>query len=465
MIFRAGDEDTICALSTPPGTGGISVIRVSGSSALFVSKKICKFIPESPESHRAYFGICTSGAGQDALDEVLATYFADGRSFTGEETIEISCHGGAIITANLLRELVVAGARVARRGEFTYRAFMNGRLDLVQAESVLGLIESRSKQAAKVALRQLRGELSVEYEQIEDGLLWLLAHLEASIDFSTEDIEVVAKEEVLRRSRDLQEKTGKLIASYTQGRLLREGIEIALVGRPNAGKSSLLNAFLQEDRAIVTPHAGTTRDTVEGRVSIAGVAVTFVDTAGLRETDNEIEKIGIERSRLAMERADLVFFVVDPFMEGVEAELKDLAGAYHGRECFILNKLDLDHGGACHSMLLGVLLERGVPKERIFSVSSLDRSGLSKVEDYLTTQVSSLDSDAANVVTQARHLELLHKIHTCLEAALRLINDDSSPEFVAFELQDAVRAVHELLGKEFDEQVIDRIFQEFCLGK
>jgi tRNA modification GTPase len=465
MYFRAEDEDTICALSTPVGTGGIAVVRVSGSAALLVAKKICQFVPETPESHRTYFGVCSSVRSQEPLDEVLATFFAEGRSFTGEETVEISCHGGPIIIANLLSELVVAGARVAKRGEFTYRAFMNGRLDLVQAESVLGLIESRSKPAAKVALRQLRGELSIEYARIEDGLVWLLAHLEASIDFSTEGIEIVPKDEAIRRVQELHIWTEKLISSYAKGRVFSDGLEIALVGRPNAGKSSLLNALLQEDRAIVTPHEGTTRDTIEGRVAISGVPVTFVDTAGLRKSDNEIERMGIERSRLAMERADLVFYVIDPFMEGVEADLRSLVSKATSREHFVLNKSDMDPNGKCHDVFSKVLFELGVPSERVFSVSSKDRTGLNRVEAYLTTHVSSHESDSENVVTQARHLDLLQKIHTCLEAALRLINDESSPEFIAFELQDGVRAVHELLGKEFNEQVIDRIFQEFCLGK
>lgn len=469
MLFRVGDEDTICALSTPPGTGGIAVIRVSGSQALSFSRILCPFLPTSAESHRVYYGILKSMEGREALDEVLVSYFAEGRSFTGEETIEISCHGGEIISANILRELIGAGCRLATRGEFTYRAFMNGRLDLVQAESVLGLIESQSKQSAKVALRQLQGHLSDDFRRIEDDLVWILAHLEASIDFSTEGIEVVGTSVLAGRVSALIAVIERLIGSYKQGRLLREGIEAVLVGLPNAGKSSLLNAFLQEDRAIVTAHAGTTRDTVEGRLTVAGVPVTFIDTAGLRETEDEIERLGIERSRSALERADFVFGVVDLTSPELSRELIALATdltAHAGERCFfLLNKADLDPSGERRLMAMAGLRGLEVSDARIFVVSAATRVGLNEVEGLLASLVKSVDSEASNVVTQVRHLELLQKIHSCLLTALRLISDDSSPEFIAFELQESVRAIHELLGKEFDEQVIDRIFKEFCLGK
>jgi tRNA modification GTPase len=465
MIFKAGDEDTICALSTAPGLGGIAVIRVSGRNAAAISRKICRFLPAQPESHRVYYGLACSADKKEEIDEVLVTFFKEGRSFTGEETIEISCHGSPVTSSWILKELVDNGARSAQPGEFTFRAFMSGRIDLVQAESVLGLIESQSKQSAKMALRQLQGRLSVEFARIEDDLVWLLAHLEASIDFSAEGIEVVPSQHLQDRSRQLMEAVAKLIGTYRDGRVLREGLEIALVGRPNAGKSSLLNAFLREDRAIVTPHAGTTRDTVEGKVSIGGMGVTFVDTAGIRETDNEIEKIGISRSRAAMEKADFVFYVVDPGSPDLDAEILEYSASPRPRDCYIVNKSDLDSKLEKFSRIREVLKSRGVVEARIFSISSLTRDGLERVESCVLEFVKELDSGASNVVMQARHFELLQKIHSCLDAALRLIKQDSSPEFIAFELQEAVRAVHDLLGKEFNEQVIDRIFREFCLGK
>ena len=465
MLIRSIDEDTICALSTPPGVGGIAVLRVSGSRAFEISRRLCSFLPELPESHRIYYGICRSSVTHDALDEVLVACFAEGRSFTGEETTEISCHGGAVISALVLKELIRAGARLANRGEFTYRAFMNGRLDLVQAESVLALIDSRSQQSAKVALRQLQGHLSKDFARIEDDLLWILAHLEASIDFSTEDIEIVSPQELIDRSAGLLRLTENLVASYSKGRLLREGLEVVLAGRPNVGKSSILNAFLREDRAIVTSIAGTTRDTIEGRLSVRGVPVTFVDTAGLRETENEIEKMGIARSQKAMSSADFVFYVLDLSSGLWREDAAEFASKARDRSYFLVNKVDLpgvDGDFAAVQKCLGAL---GIPGERVFAVSALKNEGFDALERLISSFVDHLDSESSNVVTQARHLEALQKIHSCLVAAIGLIKGNSSPEFVAFELQEAVRAIHELLGKEFNEQVIERIFKEFCLGK
>lgn len=479
MLLRAGDDDTICALSTPPGLGGVALLRISGKSALAVARKLCAFLPQIPESHRLYFGVCRSSSSavtvatsgfpsiseynskiqNEPIDQVLVSFFANGRSFTGEETVEISCHGGSVLAGVILKELIDSGARLATPGEFTYRAFMNGKLDLVQAESVLSLIESQSRQTAKAAFRQLQGGLSQEFAEIENDLVWILAHLEASIDFSTEGIEVVPSIHLSERAMIVQQRVAVLLNSYKQGKLLKEGLEIAIVGRPNAGKSSLLNAFLREDRAIVTPYAGTTRDTIEGRVLINGILITFVDTAGLRDTDDEIEKLGIERSRVALKRADLVFHVID-----ILDPVAGLAELEFSESCFYLvNKSDLGMGNP--KALRDVLIARGADPGRIFNVSAKDRSGVSEVELALDSLLKDLDVGASNLVMQARHFELLQKIHSCLNEAIELIKSDESPEFIAFELQEGVRAIHSLLGKKFDEQVIDRIFKEFCLGK
>jgi tRNA modification GTPase len=467
MILKVGDEDTICALSTPPGVGGIAVIRVSGEGSLAITRQLCSFLPDAPESHRVFYGLLRGldyQGNHEVIDEVVVTYFAKGRSFTGEQTLEISCHGGQVTTTSILKELVKAGCRMARRGEFTYRAFMNGRLDLVQAESVLSLIESQSRQAAKVSLRQLQGHLSADFQTIENELLWVLAHLEASIDFSTEGLETVGTSELSQRSESLNLHVQKLISSYGKGRLMTDGLQVALVGRPNAGKSSLLNALLKEDRAIVTEHAGTTRDLIEGRLSYSGVPVTFVDTAGLRETDNEIEKIGIQRSRSAMEKADFVFFVIDVTQLDWLEDIQSFHSQSRSQPVFILNKMDLPLARDVGSEALRILSDLG-HGDRSFQVSANTGFGLERIEEMVARHVAMLDSEASNVVTQARHLELLTKIHSCLSRAVGLMRADSSPEFIAFELQESVRAIHELLGKQFDEQVIDRIFKEFCLGK
>lgn len=441
------------------------MVRVSGPKAASITRELCAFLPATPESHRVYYGILKSaqkGAANDGIDEVLVTYFADGRSFTGEETCEISCHGGTILQTSVLKELIETGCRMAKPGEFTYRAFMNGRLDLVQAESILGLIESQSRQSAKVALRQLQGHLSADFARVEDDLVWILAMLEASIDFSAEDIEVVSPQILIDRAQGAISFVEGLIGSYRQGRLLREGLQIALVGKPNAGKSSLLNAFVKEDRAIVTADEGTTRDLVEGRLSFAGIPVTFVDTAGLRETANEAERIGIERSRAAMKASDLVFVIVDLSSALWRDQFVEFSRNDSPATFYLFNKVDLASGARPDAERAAAEIGVG---DRTYFVSAKTRLGLEPIERRVESIVRTTGSETSNVVTQARHLEQLQKIHSCLLKASALIKQNSSPEFIAFELQEAVRAIHELLGKEFHEQVIDRIFKEFCLGK
>ena len=318
---------------------------------------------------------------------------------------------------------------------------MSGRLDLVQAESVLGLIESQSRQSAKVALRQLQGHLSTEFERIENDLLWVLAQLEANIDFSSEGIEVTSSGALLARSLSLVSFLEALIGSYQKGRLLREGLQVALVGKPNAGKSSLLNALLREDRSIVTSEAGTTRDLVEGRLTFDGIPVTFV----------------------AMARSDYSFYVIDLSSPDWLRDLHEFQAGVTAEHRFVFNKLDLDKSGEWAARSEAELERLGLINQG-FWVSSVSRRGLAEIESFLKELVSRADVSGSNVVTQARHLEQLQKIHSCLLKAIDLIKKDASPEFIAFELQEAIRAIHELLGKEFHEQVIDRICKEFCLG-
>lgn len=467
------DNSTICAVSTPPGVGGISVIRVSGPDAFRYTRELCAFLPEKPESHRVYFGTARETSGRDSIDEVLVTCFAFGRSFTGEETTEISCHGGPVLTANILQQLVSSGCRPARPGEFTFRAFMHGRLDLVQAEGVLGLIESQTQPAARMALRQLKGRLSEELEKIEDALVWILAQLEASIDFSTEGIEVIPSQAVQARAKEAIAACDRLLESYRQGRLLSDGLQVALVGRPNVGKSSLLNALVQEDRAIVTEVPGTTRDLVEGRLTIQGIPVTVIDTAGLREPEDEVEKIGIERTRRVLGKADIVFHVIEASRMLFDEEKADIAALVAlpeneglERHLILINKVDSTEKDAVEARLRE-LSAVGVSKQnaKIFEVSARTRKGLDELEAFLAAKLRSDASESSAVITQARHFEGLQKIHSCLARALALTTKDESAEFIAFELQDAIRAIHGLLGKEFNEQVIDRIFKEFCIGK
>lgn len=465
------DEDLICAVSTPPGVGGISVIRLSGRGAFASLRPYCPFLPASPESHRVYHGVFLNPAETRPIDEVVVACFARGRSFTGEETAEISCHGNPLICADIVARLVEAGARPADRGEFTYRAFMNGRIDLVQAESVLSLIESRSSAAARLALRQLQGELSRRLQSVEDDLTWALAHIEAGIDFSTEGIDVVDPAVLNARLEKIRSELGDLVDSFRTGRVLKDGLRVALVGRPNVGKSSLLNNLLEEDRAIVTEIPGTTRDVLEGETQLEGRRFVFLDTAGIREASDQVERLGIARGRKALEEADLVGLVIDA-AEGLRPEDIELAKEIPADRGFlVVNKVDIASGAAVRD-LAGTLKNGNFFKgnspislELMFFVSALDRTTRTRILEGLKTRFEAEKAETSAVLSSARHYENLSRAMRNVEATLGALRRGVGSEFIAVELKEALVALQETLGKRFDDQIMDRVFKEFCIGK
>ncbi len=453
LFFLSGDDsDSICAISTPQGVGGISVIRVSGPQSFQISRKICAFLPTEVESHRIYYGFAKHPETNEKLDEVLVSCFADGKSFTGEESTEISCHGNPLIAESIVQALILAGARLARPGEFTCRAFFNNKIDLVQAESVLSLIESQSKQASRMALRQLEGELSTEYLKIEDAFVWILAQIEAGIDFSTEGLNVVSYDKISERLQQTQQRVQSLMASYEAGRIVKDGLVVSLLGQPNVGKSSLLNALAKEELAIVTDEPGTTRDLVTAKLRLGGVTIHLVDTAGLREASNKVEQIGIRKSLAMMEKSDVLLYVVEAGDE-IPKEFLSSAMIAGQEKAICFNKVDLRPSSTQK------------PDVKCFEVSAQTGLGLEQLKNWLSELATSKSSESQILVSQARHFELLSKIQLSLNSAAKLIKEDLSSEFVAQEMQIGIRAIHELLGKSFDEQVIDRIFKEFCLGK
>ncbi len=462
------DNDCIAAIATAPGSGGIAVIRASGPNCLKILSGLCPFLPEQPESHKVYYGRFIHPKTHQPVDEVLLTYFAEGKSFTGEETCEVSCHGGVFLTKQILDLILQSGARLAERGEFTYRAFMNGRIDLVQAESVLSLIESESEQSARLAMRQLGGETSVRLNKLEQDLTWVLAHLEANIDFAQEDIQIASGESLSLRLKQVSLEIKKMVSFYEVGKIFKEGLEVALVGPPNVGKSSLLNALLGEDRAIVMNTPGTTRDLVEGQRLIQGVRVNFVDTAGLRETEDLVEAKGIERSQKVMERADYVL-CVEQATSSPEAVLNWLPKLEPKRMFLILNKWDLlsaEEEKAWADFTEQKLTSAGlVAPGRIFRSSCETALGLDEILSAIGSLADLDKVDASATLTNRRHFDLLQRIEKSVDEGLSLLSKDESPELLAFELQDSLQALMELLGKSFDDEVMDRVFNEFCLGK
>lgn len=449
------DQDSICALATAHGLGAISVIRISGKQAASITRKLAAFLPDKLESHKIYYGIMRSPSGE-ALDEVLISYFAKGRSFTGEETCEISCHGSESVVNEILRALVSSGARPAERGEFTYRAFMSGRIDLVQAESVLAMIESRSPRATRLALRQLQGEFSKKLNVILERVTWVLANLEANIDYAAEDIVIAGGNELASRIETALEETLALIAGYNQGRIIRSGYQVALVGRPNAGKSSLLNVLAGEDRAIVTPIAGTTRDFVEAQLLSEGVRVTLIDTAGLRASDDQVEKIGVERTLQKVRDVDLIFYVCDA-QSGISAEERTFFEMIPWQKTVIVvNKTDLqpNYSEIGVDGALGVL-----------GLSATAQTGIIELRQWLNERLRREVSEDSTLVSNARHYRGLEIVRDSLQKSLPLLKKDDSPDLIALELQISIRALYEILGLTFDDQVMDRVFKEFCLGK
>ena len=489
-FFLERDEDTICATATPPGIGGISVIRVSGAKCITVVRKLAPFLPEAPKSHQVYYGYISELKGsRESIDEVLISFFKEGRSFTGEDTVEISCHGSPQICSQILQELIQAGARLANKGEFTYRAFSNGRIDLVQAESVLSLIESETKKSSRLALRQLKGSLSSELSKLEDQLTLILAHLEANIDFSAEDIVVASTQDLESRLLSCIASAKTLLQSYYTGKVLQNGLKVGLIGPPNVGKSTILNYFAGEEKAIVTDVPGTTRDLIEAKVVIDGQAVCFVDTAGLRETTDKVEALGIKKVKSILKELDEIFIILDLSSDLThQLQLNNVDLMLDKPVIIIGNKVDSQRSEYSDYALKELLLSVGkavckpvenavhedykllkiienLSPDSFFKVSATSGQNLVELHSHITNKVHREFSESSALISQSRHFELLKRCESFCEKTLILLREEASDEFVVFELQEALKAVHEILGKQFDEQVMDRVFKEFCLGK
>lgn len=473
-----GDRDlqTICAVSTPHGVGGISVLRISGPRAFSITQKIAPFLPTKPETHRVYLGLIKDPRNHEAIDEVLATYFASGKSFTGEEVLEISCHGSPFVCQTILNLLVDAGAKPADRGEFTYRAFMNGKLDLVQAESVLSLIESQSTYSSRLALRQLKGDLSNKLESVQDNMTWILAHAEAGIDFSTEDIEVVSHPEVLRRLAIIEKELAALVDTFKVGRILKDGFKVVLTGLPNVGKSSLLNLFLEDQRAIVTEIPGTTRDVIHGDTIFDGIKFTFLDTAGLRNDASDlVEQIGIKRSYEAQAEADFVLFIFDVNKGLSIEEIQILDGLDPLKTLILANKTDQFRANTLlkpwelaleTSKFYRNMQTHGLSlQSKLLFVSALDKKTRSTVLQELVRDFASFQIENNILISNSRHFENLSRALENTRRSRGVVTDGLGPEFLALELKEALIAIQETLGERFDDQIMDRVFKEFCLGK
>jgi tRNA modification GTPase len=461
-------DDTIAAIATPIGEAGLAVIRISGSDAFAVADKV--FRPAGKHSRKAscapthslhYGHVIRNG---ETVDEVLIAVMHAPRTFTRENVVEITCHGGLLAAKTVLDTVLEAGARTALPGEFTRRAFLNGRIDLAQAEAVVDLIQARTELALTAANEQLSGKLSQRINQLRDDLLRALAHIEAHIDFPDEDIAPDTRQGLIKRLDSGSQLIDQLLRTANEGQLLRRGIRLAIVGRPNAGKSSLLNQLLGHDRAIVSTIAGTTRDTIEETANVRGIPVIFVDTAGLREGRDEIEMEGIRRSHEAITRADLVLHVLDgsePLTQAEEAYSPELAGR---RRIIVVNKSDLPQ-----ALVLPPAVSEGSPSPQpgFVAISCHTGAGIEALKDKIkqTVWAGEIHSEMLQVMINSRHEDALKRARVAVVNAAEGLRKDQTLEIVAMELRIGVNAIGEIVGKTTTEDLLDSIFSQFCIGK
>ncbi len=456
-------SDTIVARTTPPGIGGIAIIRISGEKAFPIAKKIFSPLPEAGfESHKLYYGQITNPEDATNIDEVMITRMSKPHSYTGEDVVEINCHGSPFIVEKIIQLILKMGARIAEPGEFTKRAFLNGRMDLAQAEAVCDLICAQTSIAEKIALNQLEGHFSKEINQIKNGFLDLIAQLEAELDFpDEEDVDKTAKNKILDELATLKNKIEILIYNGQKGKVYQEGIRIAIIGKPNVGKSSIFNALLKYERAIVTSHPGTTRDTIEGTIDIAGIPIILVDTAGIRNKSDEIEKLGIERTRKMIESSDINMFILDN-NSGIDDEDLEIIKIIKNKKTIpIINKCDLE------SHIDETIILKNFPHIDIIKTSAITNEGFDQLEGKIKETVfegSSPEIESV-LVTNARHLDCLQNALQNTEKAIANIKKGISSEFYLVELKEAVNSIKEIVGESVSDDILERIFSKFCIGK
>ena len=456
-------DDTIAAIATAPGEGGIGIIRISGPKSLEVAEEIFfsmsgKKISEYP-ARTLIFGNIKDG--DKKIDEVLVAYMKGPNSYTAEDVIEINCHGGFISVKRILELVLSKDVRLAEAGEFTKRAFLNGRIDLSQAEAVIDVINAKTDKAHEVAENQLDGSLSNRIREFREKVTELLAQVEVAIDYPEEDIEFIAYTTLEEKTRELNKDIKKLYETSESGKIFREGLKTVIVGKPNVGKSSLLNSILGENRAIVTDIPGTTRDVIEEFVNIKGIPLKIVDTAGIRETDDVVEKIGVEKSMASFDTADLIIMVVDSSSE-LSEEDREILEKVQGKETILLlNKTDLPQ------VIDEEEVKKYVNEENIIKISALHNEGIEDVHDRIEAMVykGDIKSFSNVIITNSRHKDALYRAMKSAEDAMRAIEDRMPLDFVEVDLKNIWDYLGYINGDTVSEDLLDNIFHNFCIGK
>ena len=469
-------EQTIAAVATAPGEGGIGIVRISGPEAYEILCRVFRHPsgrkPEFFEERRMIYGNVVDSENS-VIDEVMAVYMKSPRTYTGEDVVEIQCHGSSISLRRILSEVLRNGAALAERGEFTKRAFLSGRIDLSQAEAVIDVIRAKSDAGYQSAVSQLGGSLSAQIQSVRTQMADLISNIIAHIEYPEEDLEELTYSEILKEIGIITGRINKLISSADTGRIIRDGLKLCIVGKPNVGKSSLMNSLLNSDRAIVTDIPGTTRDTIEEFASISGIPVRLIDTAGIRETEDKIERIGIEKSRESLSSADVVIFVLDGSAE-ISEEDREIMNHLGGKKViFVINKSDLDTkitpenieeimNGKEVSPVGG---EEG--KFSYLSLSALTGEGVGELSEEIRRMVYNGEASAENeiLITNVRHKDLLERSLRSLSDATEMLSAGEAFDFAETDIRTAWSLLGEIIGETVNQDILAEVFSRFCLGK
>ena len=455
-------EDTISAVATAWGEGGIGIVRISGPKAKNVLERIFVPMRQRPiENRKMTYGKIIDPQDGSVVDEVLAVYMKGPHTYTTEDVAEINCHGSIVALRKTLALTLQGGARMAEPGEFTKRAFLNGRIDLSQAEAVIDLIRAKTDRSFDVAMGQMEGSISREIKEIRAKLMDVLVNITVNLDYPDEDIEEITYGTLESQLQEIEDDLDRLLSTARTGRLLREGLSVAIIGKPNVGKSSLMNRFLRESRAIVTDIPGTTRDIIEESMSLRGIPVKLIDTAGIRSTEDIIEKIGIEKSREALNQADLVIFVLDGSRE-ISREDREIAEGIRNKKTLILvNKADLTQ------IVTESQIKQWMPESRVILTSMESGEGVKEVEDLIYDMVfeGQVTQENRLLITNVRHADLMKQAKEEIQMALSMCRRGEALDFLEVNVRQCFEALGEIIGETVSDTIIEEVFARFCLGK